>query len=135
MIRPAEQLVHQGAVAVIDGRVCHLLNKLVGLDKLRAQVRGQDAQLDQALLAIRLAGVAYDETASAGTVSAPPEEYVSRSNRQLNDTLSTTEAAALLRISRRAVSKECKQKRLAATLVGRNYRITRDDLAAYAARR
>ena len=135
MIRPAEHLVHQGAVAVIDGRICHMLNKLVGLDKLRAQVRGQDAQLDQTLLAIRLAGTAYDETASAGTISAPREEPVSQSTPQLNDTLSTTEAATLLHLTRRAVSNECKQKRLPATLVGGRYRITHDDLAAYAAQR
>ena len=133
MIRPAEHLVHQGAVAVIDGRICHMLNKLVGLDKLRAQVRGQDAQLDQTLLAIRLAGVAFDEITSAGTISAPQGETLPQSQSQLNDTLGTTEAAALLHITRRAVSNECKQKRLPSTLIGGRYRITRDDLAAYMA--
>jgi excisionase family DNA binding protein len=135
VIRPAEHLVHRGAVAVIDGRICHMLSKLVGLDKLRAQVRGQDAQLDQTLLAIRLAGIAYDESASAGTIAAPQGEPVPQSHSQLHNTLSTAEAAALLHMTRRAVSSECKQKRLPSTLVGGRYRITRNDLTAYMAHR
>ena len=137
MIRPAEHFVHgegRNRIVVVDGRVCAWLNKL-SLDNLRGQIRGQNAQLDQALLAIRLAGIAYDESASVGTVSAPREEPVSQSKSQLNDTLGTTEAANLLHMTRRAVSKECKQKRLPATLVGGRYRITRDDLAIYMAQR
>ena len=116
---------------MIHGRACDLLNRLLSLDKIRTQVRGQDAELDQALMAIRLAGIAYDESASVGTVSAPREEPVSQSKSQLNDTLSATEAATLLHMTRRAVSKECKQKRLPATLIGGRYRITRDDLTAF----
>jgi excisionase family DNA binding protein len=134
--RPAEHLVHgiHGPVVVIDGRICALLNRL-GLDKIRGEVRGQDAQLDQTLLAIRLAGNSSAESSSAGPVSAPQEEPVSQSKSQLNDTLSTSEAAAILHLTRRAISKECKQKHLPATLVGGRYRITHQDLAAYMADR
>jgi excisionase family DNA binding protein len=137
VIRPAEHLVHglDGPVALVDGRVCAMLNKLLGLDGIRAQVRGQDPQLDHTLLAIRIAAVAYTQSSSAGTVSAPREEPVSQSTSQLNDTLGTTEAASLLHMSRRAVSNECKQKRLPATLIGGRYRIHRDDLAAFMADR
>jgi excisionase family DNA binding protein len=135
VIRPAEHLVYTGSVAVIDGRICAMLDRLLNLNRVRTQVRGQNVELDQALVAIRLAGIAYDESASVGTVSAPPGEPVSQSKSQLNDTISTTEAAALLHMTRRAVSKECKQKRLPATLVGGRYRITRQDLAAFMAER
>jgi excisionase family DNA binding protein len=114
-----------------------MLNQLV-LDKLRTRVRGQDSHLDAALLAIRRAGLEYTEStavASRGTVSAPPEEPVSQSKSQLNDTLGTTDVAMLLHMTRRAVSNECKQKRLPATLVGGRYRVTREDLAAFMADR
>jgi excisionase family DNA binding protein len=135
MFRPAEQLVHPGPVAVIPGQICAKLDKLLRLRKVHGQIRGQDAELDQALVAIRLAGSAYRQSASVGTVSTPQEEPVSQSKSQLNDTLGTTEAANLLHMTRRAVSKECKQKRLPATFVGGRYRITHQDLAEYMAER
>ena len=74
MFRPAEQLVHPGPIAVIDGQVCAILNRLLGLDKLRTEVRGQNPQLDQALLAIKLAAVASTESSAAGTDVAPQPE-------------------------------------------------------------
>jgi excisionase family DNA binding protein len=135
LLRPAEHFIHaDGRIVVIDAWVCALLNKL-SLDKIRPQIRGQNAQLDQVLMAIRLVGLAYNQSSSVGTSSAPREEPVSQSKAQLNGTLGTTEAATLLHMTRRAVSKECKQKRLPATLIGGRYRITRDDLAAFMADR
>jgi hypothetical protein len=131
MFRPAEQLVHPGPIAVIDGQACAILDGLLGLDKVYRQVRGQNEQLDNAITAIRLAGAAYRENASRGTVSAPQQAAVSQSKSQLNDTLGTTDAATLLHMTRRAVSNECKQKRLPAMLVGGRYRIHPDDLKNY----
>lgn len=135
VIRPAEHLVHKGTVAVIDARVCSLLNKLVGLDKLRARVRGQDAQLDQALLAIRLAGVSYDESSCSGTRVAAQPEPGPRLQGQLNETFSTSTAATILHITDRAVRKAIVEKRLQATLLDGRYRITREDLSAFMADR
>ena len=132
-LRPAEHLVYKGPTVVIDGRVCELLDRLLKLKEVRADVRGQDTELDQALVAIRLAGVAYRESSSVGTVSAPQAEPMPQSQSQLNNTLGTTEAATLLHMTRRAVSTACKQKRLPATLVGGRYRIHHDDLAEYRA--
>ncbi|ORV85557.1 hypothetical protein AWC11_01655 [Mycobacterium interjectum] len=138
MIRPAEHLVHglDGPVAVVDGRVCHLLNRMLSLDKFRVQVRGQDAQLDHTLMAIKLAATAFAESSAAGTHAAPRPEPEAPSKRQLNDTVSTTTAATILGITDRAVRKAIAEKRLPATLLdGRYYRVARDDLAAYAATR
>lgn len=132
MIRPAEHSVYTGPVAVVTGQVCATLNRILNLDSIRRERRGQDPELDQTLLAIRLAGIAF-ENSSPGTVPAPGEETVSLSTRQLNDTLSTTETAALLHVTRRTVSQECKQKRLPATLVGGRYRISRTDIFTYQA--
>lgn len=136
-IRPAEHLVHglDGPVAVIDGRVCAVLNRLLGLDKIRAQVRGQNPQLDQALLAIHLAALAT-ESSSTGTNPAPQPEPVPQSKHQLNnDTVSTTTAATLLGITDRAIRKAIIEKRLTATNVDGRYRIPRDALERYAATR
>jgi len=73
MARPAEHLVHgiNGPVVVIEGRVCVALNKLLGLDKIRGQIRGQNPDLDQALLAIRLAAIAVESSSTGTDVAAP----------------------------------------------------------------
>ena len=133
MTRPAEHLVHglDGPVAVIDGRVCAMLNKLLSLDKVRAQIRGQNPQLDQALLAIKLVGTAYAASSATGKSQAPQPEPAPQSQRQLNDTVSTTTAAALLNMTDRAVRRAITEKRLKATRLDGRYRIDRDDLAAY----
>ncbi|CDM76130.1 helix-turn-helix domain-containing protein [Mycobacterium marinum] len=135
--RPAEHLVHglDGPVVVLPGRVCAALNRLLGLDKIRAEVRGQNAELDQALLAIRLAALAFKTGSGSGTSVAPQPEPVSGSARQpKNDTVSTNTAATILKISGRAVRKAIDEKRLTATRddSGR-WRITQDDLAAFIA--
>lgn len=139
MIRPAEFSVHVGPIAVLDGRVCASLSRLLNLDKLRAQVRGQDAELDQALLAIRLAALKYDGTGSAtatGSKSAPVAEVVSRSAQQQNSTYSTTSAAAALGVTDRAIRQAIAEKRLAATKDDSNrWRIDRTELQRYAATR
>lgn len=127
--RPAEHLVFGlgGPIVVIDGRICALLDKLVGLSKIRAQVRGQNIELDQALMAIHLAGLASAESAT-GTYQAPQREP--RITSELVDTVSTTVAAELLDITPRAVRRAITEKRLRATCLDGRWRISRDDLAA-----
>ncbi len=128
--RPAEHLVHglDGPIVLIDGAVCARLNRLLGLDKLRAQVRGQNPRLDQALLAIKLAAVAYTESSAHGTDVAPQPEPAARSTQLLNDTVSTTTASAFLGITDRAIRKAISEKRLPATKVDGRWRVTREDL-------
>lgn len=137
MIRPAEFSVHVGPIAVLDGRVCAALSRLLNLDKLRAQIRGQDAGLDQALLAIRLAALKYDGDSSAtGSKPAPVAEVVSPSAQQQNSTFSTTTAAGIAGVSDRAIRQAIDDKRLTATKNDSgHYRITREALAAFIAQR
>jgi excisionase family DNA binding protein len=134
--RPAEHLVHgiNGPVVIIDGAVCALLNRLLGLDKIRAQVRGKDAQLDQTLLAIRLAGVATESSAPGTGIAAQPEPGP-RLQGQLNETFSTSTAATILNMTDRGVRKAITEKRLKATLLDGRHRITREDLSAFMADR
>ena len=114
--------------------MCAILNRLLGLDKLRTELRGQNPRLDQALLAIRLAGIAHTETSSTGNGVAPQPEPKPPSSQQLNDTVSTTTAATLLGISDRGVRDACTEKRLAATKVEGRWRITRQALSEYQSR-
>lgn len=130
--RPAEHLVHTGPSVTLDGLLCAKLNKLLGLDKIRAQLRGKDRHLDEGLLAIRLTAAAY-ESSSAGTYSAPQPVPVSRSTQQLNDTVSTSTAADILGLTDRAIRKAITENRLKATQLDKRWRIHRDDLAQYQA--
>ena len=130
MIRTADNMVYRGAVAVLPGYVCWLLNNAAGLDKLRTQVRGQNPDLDQGLMAIRLAGLAY-ESSCTGTKPAPQPEPMSKSHQPTTETYGTSTAATILGISDRAVRKAIAEKRLHATRLDGRYRMTQQDLATY----
>ena len=131
MFRPAKQLVHPGPIAVVDGQACDLLDRLLSLDKVYRQVRGQCEQLDNAITAIRLAGAAYRERSAVGPHSAPRPDIAPHSTRQQNTTLSTTQAAAILGIEPRSVRRAALEKRLPATCLDGRYRFNPDDLANY----
>ncbi|WP_396939601.1 helix-turn-helix domain-containing protein [Mycolicibacterium sp.] len=133
-VRPAEHLVFglSGPAVVVDGRVCAILSRVLKLDRLRMEVRGQDPQLDQTLVAIRLAAIA-SRSSAPGTTSAPQSEPVSGSRGQLNDTVNTSTAATILGITDRAIRKSIAEKRLPATKIDGRYRINREDLATFQA--
>lgn len=132
MIRRAESLVFglTAPVVILDGEMCAELNKLLQLDKLRAQVRGRNAQFDQTLVAIHVAALATGSCASA-TNFAPEPQPAAQSEHEHDDTLSTRAAAEILKISGTAVRKACKQGRLPAAQVDGRWRIARDDLAEF----
>jgi excisionase family DNA binding protein len=135
--RTAEQMVHglDGPCAVLPGRACAALNRLLELDKVRIQIRGQDAQLDQALMAIKLAATAFAGSGT-GTFVAPQPEPMARSGQQLKDTVGTTTAATILGMTDRAIRKAINEKRLPATKDDSgHHRISRNDLANYLATR
>ena len=137
MFRPAEHLVHgiNGPCVVLDGQVCAILDQLLSLDKVGRQYRGQSEQLDHSLRAIRLAGAAYTQSSCKGTKSAPTSEPDTRSQRQLNDTVSTTTAASILGLTNRAVVKAINEKRLIADKPDGRWRITRKDLHEFQTRK
>ncbi|WP_193046815.1 excisionase family DNA-binding protein [Mycolicibacterium baixiangningiae] len=118
-------------MAVIDGRICGLLNQLLKLDRVRAEIRGQDPQLDQALLAIKLAGAAYMNSSATGKRQAPQPEPATHCDQQDDNTISTTSAATLLGVTDRAIRRAITDKRLPATKLDGRYRIGRTELAHY----
>ncbi|WP_436785782.1 helix-turn-helix domain-containing protein [Yinghuangia sp. YIM S10712] len=58
--RPASAYVHgDGAVVIVPGRVAAHLDRLLNLNRLRIEVRGQDPETDNVLVALRLAALAW----------------------------------------------------------------------------
>lgn len=128
--RPPQAYVHGigGTVVIIPARVCAWLERHARLNEVRIQERGADAEVDAVLVALRLAALTWRTTATGTPVAAKPE-----ATTDLNQWLSTTQAADILYITDRAVRLAISEKRLPATLVNGRWRITREDIQHFAA--
>ena len=101
-----------GDRAVISGRAAAWLTSRAGLAELRASVRGDDPEIDAALLSLAVAA-AHWRSSLGGTIPAPREELPARSSGGL---LSTREVAARSAISIRGVRAAIESGRLPAEL-------------------
>jgi excisionase family DNA binding protein len=118
--------------------VADILDRRLGLGKIRKKVRGQDAELDSVLMALGMAGLAFRTgqeqqfalRSGIGTEDAKPAEPPSHS-----DVVGTRTAAGLLGITDRAVRKAIAEGRLPATTVDGRHRIHREDIENYRATR
>lgn len=115
-------------VVVLPGRVCAWLERYAKLNEVRIQNRGVDAEVDAVLVAVRVAALAWRDAATGSPVAAKPEVAA-----DLNQWLSTTQAADILYITDRAVRLAISEKRLPATQVNGRWRITREDVQHFAA--
>jgi excisionase family DNA binding protein len=127
--RPPGSYVHgqDGLVVVLPGRIAALLDERAGLNRFRIAVRGSDQQLDAVLLALHVAALGW-RTSATGT----PDEVRAEPAASW---LSTTEAAARVGVTSRAIRRAIAEKRIAATRIGRSWRIARTDLEHYRANR
>ena len=129
MTRPAEHYVHAGGgVVIVPARIAALLNHHV-LDSFRPQVREVDAELDAVLVALAVAGRAWRSSAT-GTANKPTPELDPSSGW-----LSTTAAAIQLRMTDRGVRKAIASGYLDAESVAGRWRISREAVAHFRARR
>lgn len=119
--------VFDGVIAVISGRAARRLYYWAHLDELAAKIGGQDAELDQALETLRVAGERWARAAS-GTQTAPAAEPV-------REWVSTKEAAEMLGMTARGVRKACDENRLAADASSGAWRIHREAIAHFKATR
>jgi len=128
--RPPEAYVHgvAGPVVVVPARVCAWLERYARLNEVRIQNRGADAEVDAVLVALRLAALTWRNAATGTPVAVKPE-----ATADLNQWLSTTQAADILYITDRAVRLAIAEKRLPATQVNGRYRIAREDIQHFAA--
>lgn len=126
---PAAYIHCVGApVVVIPARVCAWLERHARLNEVRIRERGSDPEVDAVLVALRLAALTWRTTATGTPVAAKPEPA-----SELNQWLSTTQAADILYITDRAVRLAISEKRLPATFVNGRWRITREDTQHFAA--
>lgn len=131
--RPAEHYIHaDGSVVLVPAKVAHWLGQR-GLDALRVRARGEDAEVDSVLTALRLAALAYGASADgSGNGSAL---VVQAEVAAPLEWMTTGQAADALRLTSRAVRLACEQGRLPAQQVDGRWRITRTDVHHYAANR
>ncbi|MEG8035381.1 helix-turn-helix domain-containing protein [Sphingomonas sp. LR61] len=131
MIRQARELVHgtDGPVVLISARAAAWLIRYAELERYHEVHRGEDAEIDQTLIALKVAALSWRNTAT-GTKSAATPELAAQS-----EWLSTKQAADALAMTDRAIRKAIRENRLKATTVGRAYRINREQLAHFKARK
>jgi excisionase family DNA binding protein len=127
--RPPEAYVHglNGSVVVLPGRIAAYLEHHAGLNEFRLRARGQDPELDAALVALHLVALQWRNSAVGTAEDVRPEPAAAWH--------STTEAAARAGVTSRAIRRGIAEKRITATRVGRSWRIARTDLAHYQASR
>jgi excisionase family DNA binding protein len=113
----------------MPGRIAAILERHADLSALRVRTRGVDPEATAVLEAIRYAAMSWRISAT-GNAGNTTEELPSRSKW-----LSTTAAADLLGMTRRGVGAAIARRNLPATLFGRVWRISREDLEHYRAAR
>lgn len=128
--RPPTAYVHgvDAPVVVVPARVCAWLERYASLNEVRIQERGADPEVDAVLVAVRLAALTWRTTATGTAVAAKPEAPT-----DLNQWMSTGQAAERLGITDRAVRLAIKENRLKATNLDGRWRITAEDLQHFTA--
>jgi helix-turn-helix protein len=135
--RPAEYHVLgcDGPVVVVPGRVAAWLLSRAGLADYHRAHRGDDAEVDQVLVALKLVALAWRERTTAGagcgTQAADTPPQAAPSPRWLT----TTAAARALGITARAVVKAVAADRLPAQWSAGRWWINPADVEHYRARR
>ena len=130
-LRPAEHLIYgsgASAVVVVPARVAAYLNRHAGLSLLRRDSSG-DPEVDNLLLAFRLAELEWQSSATGTTHAEPPE--LDRSLQWM----STEQVAGLLGMTGRGIRKAISEGRLKALKVGDHYRISATDFEHFRASR
>lgn len=131
LVRRAKDLVIgvSGPEVVVSGRAAAWLLRYAGLNEYHLDHRGEDAEIDETLVALKVAALTWRNTAT-GTADAPKAELDAQSHW-----LSTKQAADALAMTDRAIRKAIRENRLKANRVGRAYRINREQLAHFKARK
>jgi len=118
-----------GPAVVLDARTCAWLERNAGMRSLRVGVRGVDPHISTQLEEIKRAAATWRSSAPTGTAgdtTAEPAE-------DLEQWLTTGEAAELAGVTSRAIRKAVAEGRLTASKAGSHNRINREDLGHYRA--
>jgi Helix-turn-helix domain len=133
---PAEHLIHglDAPVVLVSGRVAAWLLSRAGLDEYHRSHRGDDPEVDQVLVALKLAAIAWRERKTStdhGTREAGAPPHVAPSPKWFT----TAAAARVLGITARAVIKAISVGRLPAVWSAGRWWIDPDDVEHYRAQR
>jgi excisionase family DNA binding protein len=128
--RPPEAYIHGVAapIVILPARVAAWLERHAGLNDLRVRARGADPEVDSVLQALHRASLHWRTTVTGSNQAPAPEAPT-----ELNQWLSTTQAADRLGITDRAVRLAIAEHRLPATSLNGRWRITREDIAHFKA--
>jgi excisionase family DNA binding protein len=126
-VRQASELVVgvHGPEVIVSARSAAFLLRYADLDRYHVLHRGEDAEIDQTLVALKTAALIW-RNAATGTKNAPTAELGAQ-----YEWFSTSQAAAALAMTDRAIRKAIRENRLKATSIGRAYRINREQLAHF----
>jgi excisionase family DNA binding protein len=126
-VKTPEHLVHgvDGPVVILSSRVAAYLYRHLDLDSYRRDHRGEDPEVDNALISIGAVAAQWHSSATGTKRAAKPELPATL------EWLSSTEAAGLLQMTDRGIRKAIAEGHLKATSVTGRWRITRADLAHY----
>jgi excisionase family DNA binding protein len=129
--RQASELVlgANGPVVTVSARVAAILMRSADLNTYHLKHRGIDAEVDQTLIALKVIALSWRETAT-GTKNAPKAELTPEL-----EWLSTQQAGVALALTDSAIRKAIRENRLQASRIGRAYRINREQLAHFKARK
>jgi excisionase family DNA binding protein len=129
--RQATELVvgSDGPVVTVSARVAAILMRSADLSTYHLKHRGIDPEVDQTLIALKVIALSWRKTATGTKNAARPEL-----DAQL-EWLSTEQAGAALAMTGRAIRKAIRENRLQASRIGRAYRINREQLAHFKARK
>lgn len=123
----------EDAVVVLPARAAALLDRLLDLRQLRVKLRGNDPQIDSALLGLALA--AEHARAARGTSLAAPASGRGRTSAEAaeaaatSSSVSSSRAAVALGISPRAVRLALAEGRLSGRKVDGTWRVDAASLA------
>lgn len=115
-------------VVVLPGRVCAWLERYAKLNEVRIQNRGVDAEVDAVLVAVRVAALAWRDSATGSPVAAKPEAPT-----DLKKWFTTTQAGDKIGITDRAVRLAIKERRLKASNIDGRWRIALEDIEHFKA--
>lgn len=128
---PPEFLVvgRGGPSVIITGRVAAFLLRYAQLETYHRQHRGEDPEVDSALIAMKAVALEWRSSATGTREAAAPE--LDRSSVWL----STEQAAGALAMTDSGIRKAIRENRLKATRVGKTWRINQEQLAHFRARK
>jgi excisionase family DNA binding protein len=118
-----------GSVVVVPSRIAALLVRHGGLARYHVENRGLDPELDDVLVALKVAAAAWAASVDGSDPRKPPEA------EPFSAWLAPVEVADLLGLTDSRVRQEIRAGRLKAERVGRGWRVSRQDFEHYRAAR